>query len=106
MRCLKETPQNTIRAYAEATKNLKCPKETLKFTQWLANPSEEPSQVAEDEYKTFEDDTIVWQAADGHELKVISESFKENCSYVRLESRPKKHLVPIDDEKEEKVLQV
>ena len=57
----RELPGNTLRAYVNATKNLKCPKQTSKFTQWLANPSQEPQDINEDEYKEFENDEIVWK---------------------------------------------
>ena len=56
-RCLKEVP-NTERAYVEATKNLKCPKETLRFTSWLAQPGEEPDPIDEDQIKYFKDSMV------------------------------------------------
>ena len=104
-RCLKEVP-NTERAYVEATKNLKCPKETLRFASWLARPGTEPEPVDESKMKFFKDDNIVWTPAEGHELCVLEETYKEGCSYVRLESRPIRFdalTTRKEDEEDEKI---
>ena len=97
LRSLKESP-STERAYTLATKNLN-ESETFRFVQWLANPTQEPPQVATEDVRRFDDDEIVWEAAKGHEIKFVEETNREGCKIVRMESRPIRSL----SQEEEKV---